>query len=271
MTQEQKLRRRARKRTPLAAFQKWIRHLFEESGLTEKAFAEWIGAAQSVVHNWLDGSSAPSAPQLLRLREVFTCPIDAMFGFEAPKSSPSTLHDVLLLEQQAIALVRRRLCAMGHAGQFDAWIAPDLPPSVQEELRQTVRNWGTTMANLDYGFPDVEKSFSEDYFPPILRPGLDLVKESMQQHFAQVPVRMKLRQHFDNVRPHIDALATTLNAEERAILNAVDGELLHLYAIATYEALPSSLIWEQFAGQARPTSQPRRRGRPRKLQLGEND
>lgn len=49
----------------------WVRHLYEQTGITCKAFAELCGVSITSVYNWINGLQCPTVDSLRKIGEAY--------------------------------------------------------------------------------------------------------------------------------------------------------------------------------------------------------
>ncbi len=57
-----------------------LRELLCERGVSQYALVKELPLSWNVLHRWLNGKSAPSLDNLLRLSEYFSCSVDVLLG-----------------------------------------------------------------------------------------------------------------------------------------------------------------------------------------------
>lgn len=60
-----------------------IQKLREAAGLSPGEVARALGLDVSTVYHWEDGTAMPRAATLVKLADMFSCSIDALFGRES--------------------------------------------------------------------------------------------------------------------------------------------------------------------------------------------
>lgn len=100
-------------------FYKRLKILIEESGLSQKEFADKFGLGESSISHYLSGNRMPSHEKMLAIAEHFGVSLDWLYGltdirnFELPKGHKITINSIIdemektLTDPQSIEIVKQ--------------------------------------------------------------------------------------------------------------------------------------------------------------------
>lgn len=86
----------------------WVRHLYEQTGITCKAFAELCGVSKSAARGWLTGNQCPTVESLRKVGEAYGIQPPPHILLGAQKYHAQTLAKAVQGTKEAHAAKKQR-------------------------------------------------------------------------------------------------------------------------------------------------------------------
>lgn len=91
------------------SFEKVLKNLMEENGLTQAALAKSIGYTQRAISKWINRQSEPSENAIIRIAHYFSVSTDFLLGMSDEFDSPTQPGTQLTDEERELLRFYRKL------------------------------------------------------------------------------------------------------------------------------------------------------------------